>query len=607
MKQLLLFVLAVISSSVLMAQTTIFNEDFESGTNNWTLEGTWGLTTSTSHSASNSLSESPNGNYDNNISINATMTNGLDLSNSLSADISFWAKYDIEKGFDYMYLEVSPDGGSTWNNIATYDDTLSIWTQFNYSLGGYVGNSNVKIRYRFVSDGGLNLDGMYIDDIIITSDSVDNAAPLVIHTPSVLYEGTIGANTLTADIIDISGISTAALNYSIDGGTYNSINATSINGDNYSFVVPYIPAGALITYYFYAADSAIPNNNITTDTFSYITGNYIYYDNGDVNFVDSISSSSAAAVLISLPTGTQQLTSVLIRNYTDIGRPNDSMQVHIWTNNGGIPGTDIITPKTVFPAATLDNTSGMTIIDLRSDSTLLNSLTGDVFIGYTVPSGGVWTPITEPGTGNRSFIKGDSGWVAALGSNGIIDFHFRAITTPNNYTPPAAPVASFSFVDTSDPTVVFTDLTTNSPTTWFWNFDDNGNTSTDQNPTHTYPAVGGTYNVCLTATNNGGSSTPYCQNIVLSVGAGIDPAFGFENISIFPNPMIDKSTINFDNINYNKIEVKVYDIHGRRVNINYINHKNSIEILRSGLSHGLYVIDIWIDNIPTYNAKLIIR
>jgi len=607
MKKLILFVVALIMSNLIMAQTTVFSEDFESGTSNWTLMGTWGLTTSTSHSPSNSLSESPNGNYSDNSNINATLTNGLDLSNSLSADISFWAKYDIEKGFDYMYLEVSPDGGSTWNNIATYDDTLSVWTQFNYSLGGYVGNSNVKIRYRFASDGGLNLDGMYIDDIIITSDSVDNAAPLVIHTPSEHYEGTIGANTLSAEIIDISGISLATLNYSVDGGTYNTISATSINGNNYSFVIPYIPSGSLINYYFHAVDSAILNNSINTDTFNYISGNYIYYDNGDINFVDSISTTSGAAVKISLPSGAQQLTSVLIRNYTDIGRPNDSMLVHIWTNNAGSPGTDIITPKLVFPAATLQNTSPMTVIDLRSDSALLNSLTGDIFIGYTVPSGGVWTPITEPGLGGRSFVKTDSGWVSAIGNSGTIDFHFRAITTPKNYTPPAAPVANFSFVDTSDPTVVFTDLTTNNPTTWFWNFDDNGSTSTDQNPTHTYPAVGGTYNVCLTATNNGGSSTPYCQNVVLSVGAGIDPAFGFENISIYPNPMVDKSTISFDIMNYNKIDVKVYDTQGRRVSINYINHKNSIEILRSSLSHGLYIIDIWIDNIPTYNAKLIVR
>jgi len=606
MKKILLFVLAFISYNTLLAQTTIFNDDFESGTSNWTLTGTWGVTSSTSHSPSNSLSESPNGNYSNSISIYATMTNGLDLSSSLSADISFWAKYDIEKGFDYMYLEVSPDGGSTWNNIATYDDTVNTWTQFNYSLGGFVGNSDVKIRYKFVSDGGLNLDGMYIDDIIITSDSVDNAAPLVIHTPSEHYEGTNSSNTLTADIIDISGVSLATLNYSIDGGVYNAVNAATINGNNYSFVIPYIPAGALINYYFHAIDSATTNNSIITDTFSYITGNYIYYDNGDVNFVDSISTTTGAAVRISLPTGTQQLASILIRNYTDIGRPNDSMLVHIWTNNAGFPGTDIVTPKMVFPAATLDNTSPMTIIDLRSDSNLLMNLTGDIFIGYTVPSGGVWTPITEPGAGGRSYFKGDSGWAAAAGNSGAIDFHFRAITTPNNYTPPPAPIANFSFVTDDDPTVVFTDLTTNNPTTWFWDFDDNGSSSTNQNPTHTYPAVGGTYNVCLTATNNSGSSTPFCQNVVLSIGTSIDPAFAFENISIYPNPMIDKSTINFEIMNYHKIEVKVYDIHGRRVNINYINHNNSIEILRSGLSHGQYIIDIWFDNIPTYNAKLIV-
>jgi PKD repeat protein len=43
--------------------------------------------------------------------------------------------------------------------------------------------------------------------------------------------------------------------------------------------------------------------------------------------------------------------------------------------------------------------------------------------------------------------------------------------------------------------VKFTDQSTGSPTQWNWNFGD-GNTSTDQNPQHTYPTAG-TYNVGL--------------------------------------------------------------------------------------------------------------
>ncbi|MDZ4724447.1 MAG: PKD domain-containing protein [candidate division Zixibacteria bacterium] len=47
--------------------------------------------------------------------------------------------------------------------------------------------------------------------------------------------------------------------------------------------------------------------------------------------------------------------------------------------------------------------------------------------------------------------------------------------------------------------VTFTDLSTGAPVTWFWDFGD-GNTSTVQNPVHTYTTAG-TYTVCLTASN----------------------------------------------------------------------------------------------------------
>jgi PKD repeat protein len=73
---------------------------------------------------------------------------------------------------------------------------------------------------------------------------------------------------------------------------------------------------------------------------------------------------------------------------------------------------------------------------------------------------------------------------------------------------PLSPVANFS-ADATAPvcssTVQFTDMSTNSPTSWLWNFGD-GQTSTLQNPSHTY-AANGTYTVSLQATNAIGNNT----------------------------------------------------------------------------------------------------
>jgi len=60
-------------------------------------------------------------------------------------------------------------------------------------------------------------------------------------------------------------------------------------------------------------------------------------------------------------------------------------------------------------------------------------------------------------------------------------------------------------VGTAPHTVRFTDLSAGNPASWSWNFGD-GQTSTEQNPTHTYK-LEGTYDVSLTVTNSYGSDT----------------------------------------------------------------------------------------------------
>jgi PKD repeat protein len=72
--------------------------------------------------------------------------------------------------------------------------------------------------------------------------------------------------------------------------------------------------------------------------------------------------------------------------------------------------------------------------------------------------------------------------------------------------PNSPPVVQFSASATStcSGTISFSDASLNSPTSWLWNFGD-GNTSTQQNPTHTYGASG-VYSVSLTASNAFGNN-----------------------------------------------------------------------------------------------------
>ncbi len=82
------------------------------------------------------------------------------------------------------------------------------------------------------------------------------------------------------------------------------------------------------------------------------------------------------------------------------------------------------------------------------------------------------------------------------------------------------PIANFSAnpTTTCSGVVDFTDLSTYTPTGWLWDFGD-GNTSTVQNPTHTY-TTSGTYDVMLTATNAYGSDdTLNVGMITVNVGS----------------------------------------------------------------------------------------
>lgn len=90
--------------------------------------------------------------------------------------------------------------------------------------------------------------------------------------------------------------------------------------------------------------------------------------------------------------------------------------------------------------------------------------------------------------------------VAGGGSNCIADFNY--------------------FVDsTQTQTVYFYDLSTpfGLVDSWYWDFGD-GNTSTQQNPTHTYNSTGN-FNVCLTITADSSTcASTYCEEIVVSGG-----------------------------------------------------------------------------------------
>ncbi|OFY84063.1 MAG: hypothetical protein A3F72_11830 [Bacteroidetes bacterium RIFCSPLOWO2_12_FULL_35_15] len=132
-------------------------------------------------------------------------------------------------------------------------------------------------------------------------------------------------------------------------------------------------------------------------------------------------------------------------------------------------------------------------------------------------------------------------------------FGTPSVNRPNirlNYFPPnVAPVANFnvSTIYTCSGQVSFYDLSSFNPTSWLWNFGD-GNTSTLQNPTHTY-LTSGTFTVSLKATNSFGNNTKTIVNyITVNTSAGTPIA-----ASCIPNTINGTFGFGITNFTFNTI------------------------------------------------------
>lgn len=97
----------------------------------------------------------------------------------------------------------------------------------------------------------------------------------------------------------------------------------------------------------------------------------------------------------------------------------------------------------------------------------------------------------------------------SAGSYTVTEPNYITVLDPSAPTPTQKPTASFTADVTSGKVplaVTFTDTSTGGlPTSWLWDFGD-GETSTVQNPTHTYVEAG-SYTVKLTVSNDAGSNT----------------------------------------------------------------------------------------------------
>lgn len=111
-----------------------------------------------------------------------SLTRTFDLSGLDSATLNYKIWYELEEYYDFAYVEVSTDGGQTWEILETahgtandprersygfgYTGTTLEWLTESLDLSPYVGQE-IELRFQVLNDFHTNRDGIQLDDIAI--------------------------------------------------------------------------------------------------------------------------------------------------------------------------------------------------------------------------------------------------------------------------------------------------------------------------------------------------------------------------------------------------------------------------------------------------------
>ncbi|WP_399090348.1 immune inhibitor A domain-containing protein [Streptomyces sp. BBFR2] len=114
-----------------------------------------------------------------------TLTRQVDLTGAAKARLALKGWWDIEENYDFLYAEVSTDGGADWTALDGTADgraiprdgggkpgltgTSGAYRDLVFPLDAYAGKK-IDLRFRYQTDGGLALKGFAADALTITAD-----------------------------------------------------------------------------------------------------------------------------------------------------------------------------------------------------------------------------------------------------------------------------------------------------------------------------------------------------------------------------------------------------------------------------------------------------
>ncbi len=212
-----------------------------------------------------------------------------------NATLSFWTKYEFESCCDFGYVEISTDGGSSWNSLTRLSGS-SDWTRVELDLSSIPIGTVVYIRFRHTSDGSIVREGWYVDDIAVTPPSI----PPILSLTSLDVQDSTGNNN---GILDPGETITLLVGLRNDGERgVTDLTGTLTTSSPYIHMTDSVAAFGTLNpgdqgtgSFVFDVDSASPVPEIVDF--------YLILNGGDAKFVDTINFSLSIGDIRALPTG----------------------------------------------------------------------------------------------------------------------------------------------------------------------------------------------------------------------------------------------------------------------------------------------------------------
>jgi len=483
-----------------------------------------------------------------------TLTNYITITNS--ANTVFYMEDFESGGADWSVY--NPDNSETWGLVnvgGTMSGTQAVWVNlYNYNAAGerdglisptldFSGNSNVSLSFDYAHRRYSQNES----DSLIVYVSIDdgNSFPYRVFAQAENGTGNFATNTTTtSNFIPASaddwcfGNATPATCPVIDLSAFDGQTSVRLMFEIYcdygnNIVVDNIALSGSCS----AVNPTAPTASFTSDVqagCAPMTVNFFNQSAGNpTSFNWAFPGASTSSSTSPNPTVT----------YTAPG----TYSVTLTVSNSLGTDSEIQTNYIIVNASPSASTSSTNSDCGASNGTMTVSPSGGQSpYTYSWSNGATTQTAANVSGGNYSVTVTDANGCTATSN----------VTVNENVV---QPIGDFLFTP-NGLTVNFTDNSTNA-SMYQWDFGD-GNTSTAQNPSHTY-ASGGTYTVTLTVSNNCGSGTS-TQSVTVG-NVGIEDELLGGSVGIYPNPNTGQFFLEVSDAKVQELGVSVVDVVGKTV------------------------------------------